>query len=64
MSVDFLTWSFFTSLIEHLEVVVIQLDIKRVTRVHRVLLSLIDVEDQKYLKQNLPARRQWTFVLV
>ena len=64
MSVDFLTWSFFTSLIEHLEVVVIQLDIKRVTRVHRVLLSLIDVEDQKYLKQNLPSRRQWTFVLV
>ena len=46
---------FLPGLIQHLEIVAVQLDLKQATRVHRVPLSLIDVGEQKYLKHNLPA---------
>ena len=43
-------------MIEDLDVVVVQLDMKQITRVHCVHLSLIDVEERKYVKHYLPAR--------
>ena len=54
----------FPCLIEHLEIVVVQLDTKQITQVHRVPLGLIDAEEQKYLEQYLRARTHWTFVFV
>ena len=42
-------------MIEHLETVVVQLDMKQVTQVHRVHLSLIDVEEQEDSTHKWPA---------
>ena len=56
--------AFFPGLIEGLGVVFVQLDIKEVTQGHRVPQSLMDVDEQKYLKRNLPARKHRTFVFV
>ena len=54
----------FLPLIEHLEVVFVQLDMKQIPQVQCVPLSLFDVKEPKHLKHNLLARKHWTFVLV
>ena len=43
-------------MIEDLDVVVVQLDKKQITQVHCVHLSVIDVEERKYVKHYLPDR--------
>ena len=55
---------FFPGLIEHLEVVVVHLDVQQITHVHRMHLNFIDKEERDYLKHDLPACEHWTIVLV